>query len=166
MTERGRKVAVVAHCLLNVNTKVHGLARYDAVHPVALRLIAEGAGLVQLPCPEEAHLGMNRWGMTRDQYDVPAYRRLCRGLARRVAEMVASLAADGCDILGVWGVDGSPSCGVNRSCEGYPGGEVGTLASAPTATDAPGPGVFMDEVRRALTDLDLTLGFEAVAEEG
>lgn len=33
MTQRTKKIAVVAHCLLNVNTKVHGLGRYGGVHP-------------------------------------------------------------------------------------------------------------------------------------
>ncbi len=166
MTRRGRKVALVAHCLLNVNTKVHGLARYGAVHPLVPELIEQGVGLIQLPCPETAHLGLKRWGMTRDQYDVPAYRRLCRDLAEPVADAVAALADDGCEIVGVWGVDGSPTCGVDRTCEGYLGGEIGGLTLPPLAVEVPRSGVFIDELRKTFAERGLEAPFAGVAEEG
>lgn len=166
MTQRTKRVAVVAHCLLNVNTKVQGLARYGAVHPQVRLLLDQGVGLVQLPCPETAHLGMKRWGMTRDQYDVSAYRRLCRSLAEPVADALASLVADGCEVVGAWGVDGSPSCGVDRTCEGYAGGEIGRLSGPPVAVDVAGAGVFIEELRVALRERHLEIRFEAVPEEG
>ena len=37
--------------------------------------MSEDVGVIQLPCPEATFLGMRRWGMTREQYDVPAFRR-------------------------------------------------------------------------------------------
>lgn len=166
MTERTKKIAIVAHCLLNVNTKVHGLAHYGAVHPQVRLLLDQGAGLVQLPCPETAHLGMKRWGMTRDQYDVPAYRRLCRGLAEPVADTLASLVADGCEIVGAWGVDGSPSCGVARTCVGYCGGQIGGLTELPAAVDVVGAGVFIQELQAAFRNRSLEIQFQAVPEEG
>jgi len=166
MTARTNRIAVVAHCLLNVNTKVHGLARYGAVHPQVRLLLDEGVGLVQLPCPETAHLGMKRWGMTRDQYDVPAYRGLCRRLAEPVADTVASLVADGCKVVGVWGVDGSPTCGVDRTCEGYAGGDIGRLTEPPVAVDVAGAGVLVEELQAAFRDRGLEIQFGAVPEEG
>lgn len=165
MTQRTKKIAVVAHCLLNVNTKVHGLARYGAVHPQVRHLIEQEVGVVQLPCPETAHLGMKRWGMTRDQYDVPAYRRLCRNLAEPVADTLASLMADGCDVVGAWGVDGSPSCGVGRTCEGYQGGEISKLTEPPVSVDVASPGIFIDELRAALSEHGVEIRFEAVPEK-
>ncbi|MHB0978670.1 MAG: hypothetical protein ACYC5Q_01080 [Thermoleophilia bacterium] len=101
-----------------------------------------------------------------DQYDVPAYRRLCRSLAEPVADTLASLVADGCEVIGACGVDGSPSCGVNRTCEGYQGGEIGRLSESPVAVDVAGAGVFIEELRMALSERSLEIRFEAVPEEG
>jgi predicted secreted protein len=159
-------VAVVAHCLLNVNTKVHGLAVYPAVHPVVGELLATGVGLVQLPCPEVAHLGMARWGMTREQYDIPAYRRLCQKLVEPIVDTLTALVADGCEVVGVWGVDGSPSCGVDRTCVGYEGGEVERLLSLPCCVQVPEEGVFISILRSSLVKRGLELSFHAVPEDG
>ena len=161
---RNRKVAVVAHCLLNVNTKVKGLARYQAVHPLVNELISTGHGIVQLPCPEVAHLGMCRWGMTKEQYDVPAYRRLCEGLVQPVVDTLRALADDGCEIVGVWGMDGSPSCGAHMTCAGYVGGELESRVAEPVSSHVPGEGVFFSVLRRACSAAELEIDFKGVAE--
>ena len=164
--ERGRRVAVLAHCLLNVNTKVHGIALYPGVHPVAREILSDDTGVIQLPCPEVTFLGMARWGMTREQYDVPAYRRHCRGLLEPVVDTLAALDGDECEILGIWGVDGSPSCGVTRTCEGYTGGDMDAVTSPPEWGYVPGDGVFVAELRALLEERGLSIAFHAVPEEG
>ena len=51
--ERSRRVVLVAHCLLNENTRyAGGAARPGAVAEVVNELIAAGYGIHQLPCPE------------------------------------------------------------------------------------------------------------------
>jgi len=155
MPDRSREIVVLAHCHLNVNTKVHGLASYPGARTDALLpLIEAGAGIVQLPCPEATYLGMKRWGMTVEQYDTPAYRRHCREILAPVIDTLAALAADGCVIRNVLGVDGSPSCGVAETCSGYCGGEIEQIvdgdAPAQRAVRKPGRGVFMEELEEAL----------------
>lgn len=155
MPSRSHEVAVVAHCHLNANTKVRGLATCPGVRAdVLLPLIEQGVGVVQLPCPEATYLGMNRWGMSVEQYDNPAYRRHCREIIAPVIDLLVALAADGCAIRGVVGVDGSPSCGVTQTCTGYAGGEIEQIldgiVSAQHATCGPGRGIFMQELDAAL----------------
>lgn len=158
MPQRSREVVVVAHCHLNANTKVHGLACYpgaraDVIGP----LIEQGAGIVQLPCPEATFLGMKRWGMTVEQYDTPAYRRHCRDILGPTLDTLVSLVEDGCTIR-VLGVEGSPSCGVSETCSGYEGGEIEDLlegGTAPCASRSPGRGVFMQEFEAALRSAGL-----------
>ncbi len=151
MPARARRIAVLAHCHLNVNTKVHGLAYYPGTRADLLSDLSSACvGIVQLPCPEITFLGMNRWGMTREQYDTPAYRRHCASLLQPVVDTIVALAEDGCEVVGVYGVDGSPSCGVDRTCIGYTGGEIEATASdgtLPEAVDTPGPGVFFEALR-------------------
>ncbi len=156
---------VLAHCLLNVNTKVHGIALYPGVHPTVREWLSNDVGLVQLPCPEVAFLGMSRWGMTREQYDVPAYRTLCRTLLEPVVDTLSALADDGCEIIGVWGIDGSPSCGVARTCEGYAGGDLDRLVEPPKWSHVTGEGVFISTLQTLLTDRGLAISLHAVPEE-
>jgi predicted secreted protein len=155
--DRSRQIVVLAHCHLNVNTKVHGLADYPGARADILRpLIDEGVGIVQLPCPEATFLGMRRWGMSVEQYDTPAYRRHCREILAPVIGTLTALVEDGCVIREVLGVDGSPSCGVSGTCSGYDGGEIEQIldgaAPAQRAAVTPGRGVFTQELQAALQD--------------
>lgn len=163
--KRGKKIAVIAHCLLNSNTKVKGLATYPAVHPVVATLVANDVGLVQLPCPEAVHLGMCRWGMTKEQYDVPAYHRLCRQLVEPVVDTLTALANDGCEIVGIWGVDGSPTCGGVATCSGYCGGELELLSTIPRAVRIPGEGILISILREACHRAGLDVVVRAVDED-
>ncbi|MDZ4168486.1 MAG: hypothetical protein U1E26_02355 [Coriobacteriia bacterium] len=167
MPARGRAVAVVAHCHLNANTKVHGLADYEgARRDVVDSLIQCGVGIVQLPCPEATYLGLARWGMTREQYDVASYRRHCQKLLEPIVEILLALKADGCTIEAVVGVDGSPSCGVSRTCVGYAGGEIAALSDTgiPQASEAPKPGVFIEVLQALMGDAGLDVEFRGVTE--
>lgn len=150
MPSRAHRFALVAHCHLNTNTKVHGLAGQPAMQSGLVRdLAARDVGIIQLPCPEVTYLGMCRWGMTYEQYDTPAYRRHCRSVLVPVVDTVTALIADGATLTGIWGADGSPSCAVTETCTGYPGGELEgphTPATPPAAMRFPGRGVFFEEL--------------------
>lgn len=112
---RSGAVIFACHCLLNANAKVCGLAKYAGVHAQLLELLArQDIGVIQLPCPEILHMGPGRWWQTRSQYDIPAYRDLCNRLAKDAADLASVYAASQCRVLGVLGVEGSPSCGVNE----------------------------------------------------
>ena len=59
--QRARKVAVVAHCLLNQNAKVNGFAFFpDMIKELIDALHKYNYGIVQLPCPETVYAGMRR----------------------------------------------------------------------------------------------------------
>jgi predicted secreted protein len=125
-------VTVAAHCLLNPLTRVKGLA------PVPFR--PEGP-TVQLPCPEALYLGLERWAVTRNQLDVPQFRRFCRALLEPYLDLLDMLARQGARLC-IVGVAGSPSCGVQTTSSGYAGGRVRECEHARVA----GRGVFMEEL--------------------
>jgi predicted secreted protein len=132
-----KEVMVVAHCLLNPLTRVKGLA------PVAFQ--PEGP-TVQLPCPEALYLGLSRWAVTRNQLDVPQFRRFCRALIKPHADLLEMLAREGAS-LRIVGLSGSPSCGVITTSSGYTGGLPCTAEHAHVS----GRGVFMEELLAELT---------------
>ncbi len=131
-TAPGQEITVAAHCLLNPTTRVKGL------RPLVFR--PEGP-TVQLPCPEALYLGLDRWAVTRNQLDVPEFRRFCRSLIVHYADLLEMLARKGVR-LRIVGVAGSPSCGVISTSSGYAGGRVHEVAHE----RVPGRGVFMEEL--------------------
>jgi len=166
---RKKRVMVVCHCILNANAKIHPLARTAGVYQeVIAPCLENGTGLVQLPCPELSYLGMKRWGMTKEQYDVPAYRAHCRTLLAPVMAQLKLLADDGCTIEGFIGMDGSPNCGVRKTCTGYSGGEIkgSTTLSEQMANLAMvnGMGVFFEELSALMEKNGLCAPFDAVDE--
>nr|WP_051564410.1 hypothetical protein [Desulfovermiculus halophilus] len=65
--------------------------------------------------------------MTKEQYDHPNFRRHCREiLIYPMVHIQASVQA-GYEIVGVLGMDKSPNCGLNLTCRGYTGGELGSV---------------------------------------
>lgn len=122
---RSRQIVALCHCLLNANVKVPPLASHAGALELALeRFASSGTGMFQLPCHETSFLGMSRWGMTSEQYDHPAFRRHCRRILEPCLDQLLALHREGCAMAGLVGVDGSPSCGMFRTCTGYRGGEI------------------------------------------
>jgi len=80
------EITIAAHCLLNPLTRVKGLS------PLPFR--PEGP-VVQLPCPEALYMGLSRWAVTKDQMDVPQFRRFCRELLISWADLLEMLCRDG-----------------------------------------------------------------------
>lgn len=128
--EQGREITVVAHCVLNPCTRVKGLKplHFEPSEP-----------MIQLPCPEAIYLGLDRWAVTRDQLDVPEFRRFCRRLLEHYADLMEMFAKKGYSIR-IIGAGGSPSCGINTTTIGYFGGRIRVMEHE----HVPGMGVFME----------------------
>ena len=142
-------VAFVAHCLMNQNAKVDGGARCPGVYsPLVDVLRSHGWRIEQMPCPELAFAGLNRFWAVREQYDTAAYRRHCHRLAAAVAAAVAVRVREGEEVVFV-GLEGSPSMGVCiTSSDPHRMGRP----EWPEGTDelAPGEGIFMEELLKEL----------------
>jgi predicted secreted protein len=128
---RSRSIAIVAHCLLDANARVPGIAYHEGVHPVAAALAEKGFGLIQLPCPELLWAGADRARATREDYDTEGFRARARAAAEPVVAQVREFARAGYDVGPLVLVEHSPSCGL--------------------AT----PGVFTEEIERALAPLGI-----------
>ncbi len=162
MGDRG--VAFVAHCLLNQNSKVGDGAHCSGVYsPVVDVLREKGWRIEQMPCPELAFTGLNRFWAVREQLDTAAYRRHCQRLATAVADMIAVRAGRGEDVVLV-GVEGSPSMGVHiTSSDPARGGQPEWPEG--TGEHTSGEGIFIEELRLELGRRGITprLGAETHA---
>ncbi len=151
--KRSGKIIFLSHCCLNQNAKVRGIAAYPgAVTPLLELLLTHGVGIYQMPCPENAYLGNMRWGMVKDQYNNPMFRRHCRRLAQEVVDQVENYRQCGYKVLGFVMMDGSPVCGLNRiprprNPEQLWGGMTWYL---PEQVYAPGMGNYCEVLREEL----------------
>lgn len=126
--QRNKKILLVSHCILNQNTVIEGEARSFGAIPTALDWIQEeGLGVIQLPCPEFTFLGLERPSMTYEEYDNEGYRQHCREILMPVLEQLTEYQKCGYQIIGILGIQRSPSCDMTR-------------------------GVFMEELKKLFID--------------
>jgi len=114
--KRSHKIVVVAHCILNQNSRVQGIAYYPGMINEIVDVIRKHeVGIIQMPCPELTHAGLLRPSQTKEQYDTPAFRRHCRQIASSTADQVEEYVRNGFKVLAILGVEGSPTCGVEET---------------------------------------------------
>lgn len=124
--ERSKKVILVAHCVLNQNSKIDRCAWYPGVMvEVTQTLINAGVGIIQMPCPELMHLGLDRqaekWeSSTIESEDTRVAARMnespskifCQRIADDLVCQIGQYQQNGFSVLGILGINGSPTCGV------------------------------------------------------
>ena len=177
---RGGQVVFLSHCLLNQNVRyLGGAGRTGGVREVVDGYLGRGAGVCQLPCPEQ-----RAWGGVLKRRMLVAYgsagtlrapmaRLLLRPftwytrwvyarLARAVTRDVADYRRSGVEVIGLVGIGGSPSCGVATTLD-LPAAVHG-LTRCPAAwldrrtlnediiapNVCPGEGLFISALRRQL----------------
>jgi predicted secreted protein len=127
--KRSKKIILVAHCLLNQNAKIDRCAHYPGVIREATGEIVEsGVGVVQMPCPELLCLGLEREADKKTWPSVgaedtriairmkePRNRAVCRRIVKDLVYQIEEYRKNGFEILGVVGINGSPTCAVERT---------------------------------------------------
>lgn len=166
---RNKKMILLCHCILNCNSKVDGCSTYSGAMPEVINAIIDnGIGILQLPCPELTMYGVKRWGHVKDQFDNPYYRKHCRKLFLPYIEQLQDYMKNDYKIIGLLGIDGSPSCGISKTCTGKWGGElsenpdiVRTLNSVEITESK---GVFIEEAEAILGAHSIKLPFMGIDE--
>jgi predicted secreted protein len=167
---REKKIVLVAHCVLNSNAKVEGLANYKgALKELVHFLVDSGYGIMQLPCPETTVYGIKRWGHVKEQFNTPFFRKQCRLMLESLVDQVVDLSQNGYHFGAVIGIDGSPSCGVGSTCSSALwGGEVsnryGLQDKIENIMTIDGKGILMEELEKMLDEHGAEVPFIAVDE--
>ena len=186
---RSGRVVFLSHCLLNENVRYPGGA-FDAccVRDVVAACMRAGIGMVQLPCPEqEAWGGVTKpWMFCGHALAGPLRRaepaavalllrrtrHVFRRLAKSVAATIEDYLASAYSVVGVVGVDGSPSCGVTVTMDAAATAHELSTRERPEWTAArmnalvrrhslPGAGMFVAELRAELERRRLPVPFVA-----
>jgi predicted secreted protein len=114
--KRSGKIAIVAHCILNQNSRVFGLAkRSSAIAEIVKFLTLNDMGIIQMPCPELTYAGVLRQSQTKNQYDNAKFRSHCKKIAEETVAQIQEYSKGKIKAKIIIGVDGSPSCGIADS---------------------------------------------------
>jgi len=112
--KRHKKIALVAHCILNQNVVVYPLARAKgAFRSIVSDYTNNDYGLYQLPCPEFKYLGLSRLPMTKEDYSTQEYIDLCEQLVETVIMDLKKFRDDHQDITILHGINESPTCSIS-----------------------------------------------------
>lgn len=131
--QRSKRIILISHCIINQNTVIPKEARALGAIPSAIEWFAkEGLGIMQLPCPEFTFLGLSRPPMTYEQYDTVEYRQHIQEILAPFVKQLEEYKHNGYDIVGMLGIQSSPSCDPTR-------------------------GVFTEELERVLSDVNIQL---------
>lgn len=176
--ERSGKVIFLSHCLLNMNARYLGGAfRNSCVAEIIQGAIERDIAIIQMKCPEQ-----QAWGgilkplmwlafESKRTYQIHAvvlpiflrYTRLrYRRIARAVINEIYNYENSGYTVIGILGIDGSPTCGVNQRIDMKHAFDLYAVSSMQalkreefnrnlyTKCLASGSGIFIDELRRGL----------------
>ena len=149
---RGRRVVAVIECVLNQNARDAGASRTPAANDRVVRLLRRHrVGIVPMPCPEMACLGLARTrppGVSlRAAMETPACRARCAALAEDAAARLRDYADNGVTVVAVLGGDvGSPGCAVGDDPSAGSGGS----------------GVFIEALAAALAERGLSVPFRGL----
>jgi len=161
--DRSKKVIFTSHCVLNQNTVVCPLARAKGPYrDIVQKLMEEGIGIHQLPCPEYRHLGLKRKPMTKSQYDTVEFRNLCKKIGKDAVNIMKEYLDNDYLIVGLLGIKGSPSCSL-RGEKGILMEELLSIAKdngiSLNLLDVPGEYVDGKDNKEFIEDLDGFLSF-------
>ena len=132
---RSTSVIFLSHCILNENTRyLGGACTGGCVREIVEQCLNSDVGIVQMPCPEQ-----HAWGGITKQLFLMAYgikgtflyhirsimlplfilytKIIYRRLAYATADQINDYLASGYSVIGVVGIDGSPSCGVSTTLD-------------------------------------------------
>jgi predicted secreted protein len=159
---RSKKIVLVAHCVLNQNAKLDRCAHYPGViREAAGEVVKSGVGILQMPCPELLCMGLDREAEKKNRPSIgaedtriavrmrePKSRAVCRRIVKDLVYQVTEYRKNGFQILGVVGINGSPTCAVERTWT-----EDG---------EREGPGVFISMLREALKKRRIALPMRGI----
>jgi len=149
--KRTRRIVFLAHCFLNMNTRFPEGADFAGANiPLVELLLQSEVGIVQMPCPEFLCLGLEKtnWGVG----SAAAIRDSFRRVAETVADQVEAYLGLGYEVLGIIGMNPSPSCGVEASK-----GKGTMLGRDRDTSEQAEPGVFIEELIRLIQERRLPL---------
>lgn len=133
--ERSKKIIFVSHCILNENIRYLGGAfRKGCIDEIIDEIQNHGIGIIQMKCPEQKawggvlkkHIWLPLGAKNKFLYKIikiflPFFiwntERVYKSIAKDVVAELTDYITSGYEVVGIIGIAGSPSCGVNTTLD-------------------------------------------------
>ncbi len=144
--KRSKKHILVPYCALAQGIRADTIVKHypAVVKDVIEFLIRNNINIMQMPCPELYFDGIRRKPCGKSHYDTPHNRKICRDVAINVVDMIQLIQSGGYEVIGILGVNYSPSCAVD--CIKYKRPEK-----------IRGTGIYIEELKKILQERKLQI---------
>jgi len=106
-------------------------------------------GIVPIDCPQLMFEPLDRESETKEFYDNKKSRKVSKEVAKKVIEQIKLYQKDDYQVCGIYGVEGSPTCGAVKTHVRNNEGE---------SVSVEGPGIFFEELEKLLKKNNLSIG--------
>ncbi len=114
--KRSKKIIFAAHCLLNQNARAQTVAKCPgAVREFLDYCLENDYGIISIGCPQLMFETLDREPETKEFYDNRQARKISRKVAKEVVRQIMIYKKSGYQVCGIFGVEGSPTCGAVRT---------------------------------------------------
>jgi len=117
--KRSRKFIFIPFCVICQAFQAQGIVRYEhssVMIPIIDEILKHDLNIIQMPCPESqlggCEKGLKRNPQSIEKYDAPEFREICEKSATEVMEKIKAILANGYEIVGILGIENSPSCSI------------------------------------------------------
>lgn len=156
---RSKKIVLVTHCILNQNSISDGTADFPGSDcGVVNLLLQEGIGIIQMPCPELNCLGLDRGDVKgaertviientriRKMMNKKDAKEVLNSIVKNIVCQIEEYLIYGFTIVGIIGINRSPSCGVNTTSRNN--------------MEVEGAGVFIAALQKELKKREINIPF-------
>ncbi len=145
--KRSKKVIFIPFCLLAQGLRAEGIVKkFPAIVKPVINLLEENqVNLIQIPCPELEYEGIKRKPASKTKYDNETYRNICKRYASQIVSFIEDLVKNEYEVLGVLGIENSPSCAVNYLFE--------------KGKRIRGTGIYMEELKKKMKEKNIDVPF-------
>jgi len=157
--QRSKKFIFVPFCLMCQAFQARGIVRFgfsSTIKPIMDELLNHDVNIIQMPCPE-SQLGGYEKGLRRNpqgisQYNTSEFIEICERVATEVAEMIKGILSSGYTVVGILGMEYSPSCSIKLQYS-----HRGTFHQ---------PGIFIEALQNILERERINIPFIGVNRRG
>ena len=108
------KIVILSHCILNGCCELPEAS--DALRSKIMTiLLSKKANIIQLPCPELCFQALDRKSVYPGDSKEVEYKNYCERLILNTIKNVLEYDKYGIEIMGIIGIDTSPSCSIKNS---------------------------------------------------
>ena len=116
MPNRSKNFIFIPFCLECQAAQAQKICKYSwksSITPIMQFLIDNDVNIIQMPCPEWKYKGLIRNPAGLKTYDTEDFNNICEQLAEQTSQQIEEIIAAKYRILGILGIEMSPSCAVN-----------------------------------------------------